>query len=80
MSEYRNLHEREAARLRLLIANATTPRVKARLSEEIEKLDQLAEGVRRSGRTLATLASSAAPRLTALTAWWLLATAYAARR
>jgi hypothetical protein len=40
-SVFRNHHEREAARLRSLIANATTPRVKARLSEEAEKFDQL---------------------------------------
>ena len=45
MNQYRNPHEREAARLRLLLANTTTPRVKARLSEEVEKLDQLAEGL-----------------------------------
>jgi hypothetical protein len=48
MNQYRNHHEREAARLRLLLANATTPRVKSRLLEEVEKFDQLdrlAEGV-----------------------------------
>ena len=48
MNQYRNHREREAARLRLLLANATTPRLKARLLEEVEKLDQLdrlAEGV-----------------------------------
>jgi hypothetical protein len=43
---FRNHHEREAARLRSLIANATTSRVKARLLEEAEKFDQLsAEGL-----------------------------------
>jgi hypothetical protein len=41
MNQYRNHHEREAARLRLLLADATTPRVKARLLDEVEKLDQL---------------------------------------
>jgi hypothetical protein len=40
MNQYRNHHEREAARLRLLIANATTPRLKARLLDEVKKLDQ----------------------------------------
>jgi hypothetical protein len=48
MNQYRTHHEREAARSRLLLANATTPRVKARLLEEVEKFDQLdrlAEGV-----------------------------------
>jgi hypothetical protein len=38
---FRNHHEREAARLLSLIANATTSRVKARLLEETEKFDQL---------------------------------------
>jgi len=38
---FRNHHEREAARLRFLIPNATTPRVKARLLEEAEKFDHL---------------------------------------
>jgi hypothetical protein len=41
MNQHRNHHEREAARLRLLLANATTSRVKTRLLEEVEKLDQL---------------------------------------
>jgi hypothetical protein len=40
MNQYRNHHEREAARLRLLLANATTSRAKTRLLEEVEKLDQ----------------------------------------
>jgi hypothetical protein len=35
----------KAARLQLLLANATTPRVKARLSEEAAKFEQLAEGL-----------------------------------
>jgi hypothetical protein len=41
MNQYRNHHEREAARLRLLLADTTTPRVKARLLDEVEKLDKL---------------------------------------
>ena len=41
MNQYRNHHEREAFRLRLLLADATTPRVKARLLDEVEKLDKL---------------------------------------
>jgi hypothetical protein len=45
MNQYRNPHEREAARLRLLLANSTTPRVKSRLLDEVEKLDQIAEGL-----------------------------------
>jgi hypothetical protein len=43
LNQYRNHHECEAARLRLLLANATTPALKARLLEEVEKLDQLAK-------------------------------------
>jgi hypothetical protein len=41
--DFRIYHEREAARLRSLIANATTPALKARLLEEAEKHEQLAE-------------------------------------
>jgi len=44
-SEFRNYHEREAARLRSLLATATTPALKARLLEEAEKHEQLAEGL-----------------------------------
>jgi hypothetical protein len=54
-SVFRNHHEREAARLRSLIANATTPRVKARLLEEAEKFDQL------SGEGLEDLCVPAVP-------------------
>jgi hypothetical protein len=36
-------HEREAARLRSLIANATTPALKARLLEEAKMHEQVAE-------------------------------------
>jgi len=43
MNQYRNHRECEAARLRLLLADATTPAVKTRLLEEVEKLDQLSE-------------------------------------
>ena len=43
-SDFRDYHEREAMRLRSLIANATTPALKARLSEEAEKHEQIAEG------------------------------------
>ena len=42
-SELRNIHEREAMRLRRLIASATTPALKARLIEEAEKHEELAE-------------------------------------
>jgi hypothetical protein len=37
-----HFHEREAARLRRLLANATTPAVKARLLEEAEQHERLA--------------------------------------
>jgi hypothetical protein len=43
-SEFREYHEREAMRLRSLIANATTPALKARLSGEAEKHEQRANG------------------------------------
>ena len=42
-SELRNIHERVAVRLRRLIASATTPALKARLIEEAEKHEELAE-------------------------------------
>ena len=42
-SEVREHHEREAARLRSLAANATTAALKARLLDEADKHDQLAE-------------------------------------
>ena len=42
-AEFRNEHEREAIRLRRLVANATTPALKVRLLEEAEKHEQLAE-------------------------------------
>jgi hypothetical protein len=43
-SGFRNYHEREASRLRALLANATTPALKARLLEEAEEHERLAEG------------------------------------
>jgi hypothetical protein len=43
-AESREYHEREAMRLRSLIANATTPALKARLSEEAEKHGRRANG------------------------------------
>jgi hypothetical protein len=43
-SEFLTYHEREMARLRSLAANATTPALKARLLEEAEKHDRLAQG------------------------------------
>ena len=42
-SEFRGFHHREAARLRLLVANATTPALKARLLEEAENHELLAQ-------------------------------------
>jgi hypothetical protein len=44
-SEFRAYHEREAARLGSLAANATTAALKARLLEEAEKHDRLAKGL-----------------------------------
>jgi hypothetical protein len=43
-AEFRDYHEREAMRMRSLIANATTPALKARLLEEVRKHDRLAAG------------------------------------
>ena len=42
-SEFRNYHEREAARLRSLIETATTPALRARLLGQAEQHEQLAE-------------------------------------
>ena len=42
-SELRNIHEQQAVRLRRLIGSATTPALKARLIEEAEKREELAE-------------------------------------
>jgi hypothetical protein len=44
-SEFRTYHEREMARLRSLAADATTPALKARLLDEAEKHDRLAQGL-----------------------------------
>ena len=41
--EFRNYHEREADRLRSLLATATTPALRARLLEEAEEHERLAE-------------------------------------
>ena len=43
-SEFQAYHVREAARLRRLIANATTPAVKTWLIEQAEEHERLAEG------------------------------------
>ena len=43
-SEFQAYHVREAARLRRLIANTTTPAVKTRLIEQAEEHERLAEG------------------------------------
>jgi hypothetical protein len=51
-SEFRTYHEREATRLRSLIANATTPALKARLLEEAEKHELLALGERQLSGSL----------------------------
>src|SRR5438270_6331506 len=42
--EFQNYHAREAARLRSLIAVATTPAVKARLTEQAEESERLTYG------------------------------------
>ena len=43
-AELRNHHEREAARLRLLLAGATTTGTKAWLARKVEEHDRLAKG------------------------------------
>ena len=43
-AEFQNHHARQAARLRSLIASATTPAVKARLTEQAEESERLAYG------------------------------------
>ena len=48
--EFQNYHAREAARLRSLIASATTPAVKARLTEQAEESERLAYGFAERGR------------------------------
>jgi len=42
-SEFRNYHEREVARLRSLLAVATTPALRARLLEQAQEHQRLAE-------------------------------------
>ena len=44
-SDFHEYHEREAARLRRLIANATTPAVRGRLIEQAEEHERLTEGI-----------------------------------
>jgi hypothetical protein len=51
-SESEAYHEREAARLRRLLATATTPALQARLSEQAEEHQRLAEGVEEDADTL----------------------------
>ena len=53
MTEYQAYHEREAARLRRLIANATTPAIKARLIEQAEAHQRLAEDVEQDAEAMA---------------------------
>jgi len=43
-AELRNHHEREAARLRLLLAGATTMGTKAWLARQVEEHERLARG------------------------------------
>ena len=43
-AELRNHHEREAARLRSLLAGATTPGTKAWLARQVAEHDRLAKG------------------------------------
>jgi len=44
-AEFQEYHQREAARLRRLIVNATTPAIKSRLMEQAEEHERLAEGL-----------------------------------
>ena len=44
-SEDQEYHEREAARLRRLIANTTTPAIRERLIEQAEEHERLAGGI-----------------------------------
>ena len=52
-SEFQAYHAREAARLRRLIANATTPAVKTRLIEQAEEHERLAEGFEEHAEAMA---------------------------
>ena len=52
-SEFQSYHEREAARLRRLIANATTPAVRVRLMEQAHEHERLAEGFEHDADALA---------------------------
>ena len=44
-SEFLEFHEREAARFRRLLANVTTPALKARLIEQAREHERLAEAL-----------------------------------
>jgi hypothetical protein len=44
-SEDQEFHEREAARLRRLIANTTTPAIRGRLVEQAEEHEHLAKQI-----------------------------------
>jgi hypothetical protein len=44
-SEVLEFHEREAARYRRLLANTTTPSLKARLAEQAEEHERLAKQI-----------------------------------
>jgi len=52
-SEFQGYHVREAARLRRLIANATTPAIKVRLIEQAEEHERLAEGFQEDADAMA---------------------------
>jgi hypothetical protein len=52
-SEAIEFHEREAARLRLLLANATPPALKARLAGQAEKHARLTETLEHDKKTAA---------------------------
>jgi hypothetical protein len=52
-SEFQAYHVREAARLRRLIANATTPAVKTRVIEQAEEHERLAEGFEADAEAMA---------------------------
>lgn len=44
-SEFQAYHAREAVRLRRLIANATTPALKAWLNEQVKEHERIAQGI-----------------------------------
>ena len=65
-SEFQDYHSREAARLRRLIANATTSAVKAWLIEEAEEHERLAYGLRAAVEQTEPLADASS----SLLAFW----------